>query len=160
MRIFILASLFFIASFVYATECPMHKEHQKEGMVARGNEAMGFDQMKTTHHFLLKDDGGVIQVEANDRNDLKNRDAIRSHLSHIAELFSEGNFDIPMFIHDRMPDGVPVMKELKKEISYKYEEMERGGRVILSSQNSDAISAIHDFLRFQIEDHKTGDPLK
>jgi hypothetical protein len=160
MKGILFVTLLLVASFATATECPMHKQHQDAGLNARGNKAMGFDQNKTTHHFLLKDDGGIIQVEANDKQDLKSRDAIRGHLSHIAILFSEGDFDIPMFIHDRMPDGVPVMKELKDEITYKYEDMERGGKVILVSQNADAIKAIHEFLQFQIEDHKTGDPLK
>jgi hypothetical protein len=160
MKGILFVTLLLVASFATATECPMHKQHQDAGLNARGNKAMGFDQNKTTHHFLLKDDGGIIQVEANDKQDLKSRDAIRGHLSHIAILFSEGDFDIPMFIHDRMPDGVPVMKELKDAITYKYEDMERGGKVILVSQNADAIKAIHEFLQFQIEDHKTGDPLK
>jgi hypothetical protein len=32
----------------------------------RGEQGMGFSQAATTHHFLLKSDGGVIQVEVND----------------------------------------------------------------------------------------------
>lgn len=160
MKAIFLATMLLAASFAIATECPMHKDHQNAGMTARGNKAMGFDQDKTTHHFLMKDDGGIIQVQANDGEDQESRDAIRGHLNHIVNLFSQGDFDIPMFVHDRMPDGVPVMKELKNEIRYKYEDIERGGKVILTSENSKAIDAIHDFLRFQIEDHKTGDPLK
>ena len=149
-----------MAGFLFGSECPMHKEHQDAGMTQRGNKAMGFDQNKTTHHFLLRDNGGIIQVEANDPKDLESRDAIRGHLSHIAILFSKGDFEIPMFVHDRMPDGVPVMKELKDEITYKYEELESGGEVRLTSQNADAVGAIHEFLRFHIQDHKTGDRLK
>ena len=160
MKGIFLVTMLLVGSFASATECPMHKEHQDAGMTARGNKAMGFDQNKTTHHFLMKDDGGIIQVQANDGQDQESREAIRGHLNHIAILFSQGDFDIPMFVHDRMPDGVPVMKELKNEITYKYEDMDRGGKVILTSENVKAIDAIHDFLRFQIEDHKTGDPIK
>jgi hypothetical protein len=32
-----------------------------------------------------------------------------------------------------------------------------GGRVRISTKNQDALNAIQDFLRFQIEDHDTGD---
>jgi hypothetical protein len=160
MRSIFLAGMLLAASFASAAECPMHQDHQNAGMVARGNKAMGFDQEKTTHHFLMKDDGGIIQVEAKDPHDQESRNAIRGHLSHIAVLFSKGDFDTPMFIHDRMPAGVPVMKELKDAITYKYEDIDRGGKVVVASQNEDAVKAIHDFLRFQIEDHKTGDPLK
>ena len=42
-----------------------HDQHHAD-VNKRGDEAMGFDHMKTTHHFLLRPDGGVIQVEAND----------------------------------------------------------------------------------------------
>lgn len=160
MKGIFLAMIFQIASLAYATECPLHKEHQEAGLVARGEKAMGFDQAKTTHHFLLNKDGGIIQVEANDPKDAESREAIRGHLSHIATLFSKGNFDIPILIHNRVPDGVSVMKELKQSIIYKYENIERGGKVILVSQNTDAVKAIHEFLRFQIKDHKTGDPLE
>jgi hypothetical protein len=30
-----------------------------------GDKHMGFDHLKTTHHFLLANDGGSIQFEAN-----------------------------------------------------------------------------------------------
>jgi hypothetical protein len=33
------------------------------------------------------------------------RDHIRVHLSHVVEMFSAGNFNIPMFIHDTTPPG-------------------------------------------------------
>jgi TusA-related sulfurtransferase len=49
------------------------------------------------------------------------------------------------------------MQKLKSEISYRYEEIERGGRLRITSKDPSAIAAIHDFLKFQIEDHKTGD---
>jgi hypothetical protein len=155
----VLVSILFFTTYVFASDCPQHKDHQRDGVNERGDKAMGFSHEKTTHHFLLKENGGIIQVEVNNADDVESRSSIRSHLSHIAVMFSEGNFETPMFIHDREPAGVSVMKELKNSITYKYEESERGGKVIVSSNNSDAVKAIHDFLRFQIEDHKTGDPL-
>ena len=153
-------TLFLITSIAYASECPMHESHQKGGINERGDKVMGFSHGKTAHHFLLSKDGGVIQVQANDAKESESRDAIRAHLSHIALLFSQGNFEAPMMIHDRVPPGVPVMKELNGAISYKYESMERGGRIVLATDNSDAVKAIHEFLRFQISDHKTGDPME
>ena len=65
-----------------------------------------------------------------------------------------------MFIHDQIPPGVPTMKRLKGEIRYEYEPTAAGARVRISSGNREAIRAIHDFLRFQITDHQTGDPLE
>jgi hypothetical protein len=51
------------------------------------------------------------------------------------------------------------MKRLRKNIQYAFEETPDGGRVVISSANKEAVEAIHRFLRFQIEEHKTGDPL-
>ena len=75
-------------------------------------------------------------------------------------MFSQGNFSIPMFVHDQTPPGVETMKQQKGAITYKYEQTERGGRVRISTGNGEALKAIHEFLRFQIQEHQTGDPLE
>ena len=135
-------------------KCPMMQDHS---MQKRGDQAMGFSHDKTTHHFLLSKDGGSIEVEANDASDAASRDQIRQHLSHIAKMFAEGNFKTPMFIHDQTPPGAEIMQRHKGELQYTFEQTERGGRVRINTKNQDARSAIHDFLRFQISEHKTGD---
>ena len=121
---------------------------------------MGFDQTKTTHHFLLQKSGGSIEVTANSAGDRESSEQIRMHLKHIAKMFAEGNFSAPMLIHDQTPPGVSVMQDLKGEIEYNYEEIDRGAAVRISTKNPTALKAIHDFLRFQIKEHKTGDPLR
>jgi hypothetical protein len=136
-------------------KCPMMQDHKME---TRGDRAMGFSHEKTTHHFRLFKDGGAIEVEANDANDDASRDQIRQHLSHIAKMFSEGDFKTPMLIHDQTPPGVEIMQRRKGEIKYAYETTGRGARVRITTKNEDAGSAVHDFLRFQISEHKTGDP--
>ncbi len=87
------------------------------GVDTRGDHAMGFSHEATAHHFILLPDGGTISVEAREDKDHATRDQIRMHLQHIAGLFSSGDFDVPMFIHDRVPPGVPVMKEKKAAIT-------------------------------------------
>ena len=125
----------------------------------RGDHEMGFSHEKTTHHFRLAKEGGAIEVTANDPNDTESRDQIRQHLTHIAMMFSAGNFNAPMLIHDQTPPGVPVMKRLKSQIKYEFESIASGGRVTISTTNREAIDAVHEFLKFQITDHQTGDPL-
>jgi hypothetical protein len=143
--------------------CPMHKEHMKEAaqhqadVEKHGDAAMGFPHDKTTHHFRLYSDGGAIEVTTNDDKDSQNIQAIQSHLKHIATMFSNGEFSIPMFVHDQVPPGVPVLTEKRAEISYIFEELPAGGRVRIKTGNPDALKAIHEFLRFQIADHHTGD---
>lgn len=151
------------------TECSMHDPHMHDAhlqdggqaaMKERGEKGMGFSQSATTHHFSLKADGGAIQVEVNEAADTTNRDNIRKHLAHIAHAFSIGDFDIPMFVHDTVPPGVTEMKARKDKIRYSYEETPTGARVIIATSDQESLAAIHKFLRFQIEEHKTGDPLE
>jgi hypothetical protein len=132
-------------------------QHQHDGVNQRGDRVMGFSHEKTTHHFLLYSDGGAIRVEANDAADSESRDQIRMHLTHIAQMFASGNFKAPTLIHDQVPPGVPVLERLKAEVEYKFEKIDRGGAVQIRTKNPEALKAIHDFLRFQISDHKTGD---
>ena len=134
--------------------------HDRGPQSSHAAAAMGFDQDKTAHHFYLYEDGGAIDVSVKDAADGKNRDAIRSHLPHITMMFGQGNFDAPMMVHDR-PDvpGVATMTRLKDAIKYKYSETGAGGRVDITTTNREALAAVHEFLAFQISDHKTGDPV-
>jgi hypothetical protein len=139
----------------------LQQDHSKhEEMEKRGDQGMGFDQQKTTHHFLLRKDGGAIQVTANSAADKSSTEEIQMHLRHIAGAFQSGDFNIPMFVHDQTPPGVATLKKLKDQIKYKYEAAENGGRVAISSANAEAVNAIHEFLKFQITEHKTGDALE
>jgi hypothetical protein len=125
----------------------------------RGAMVMGFDQDKTRHHFLMYEDGGAIDVSVNDPGDAKNLDAIRAHLPHIATMFTAGDFNAPAMVHDssKVP-GTAAMAQLKDRIAYRYVETPRGGRVDIVTKDKDALAAVHQFLTFQIRDHKTGDP--
>jgi hypothetical protein len=144
--------------------CPMHKQHMTENshraaVEKHGDQAMGFSHETTTHHFRMASDGGAIELTANDLNDKASMEAIRSHLSHIAIMFGNGDFSTPMFVHDGIPPGVTTMKILKTKIRYSYAEISSGGRVSIQSSDPIAVAAIHDFFRFQITDHQTGDSL-
>ena len=65
-------------------------------------------------------------MTVNDNKDSQNLQAIRSHLTHIVTMFSNGEFSIPMFVHDQVPPGVPVMKEKRAEISYSFRRVAVG----------------------------------
>ena len=129
-------------------------------MNARGEKAMGFDQQATTHRFYLYEDGGEIEVTVKDRNDKANLTAIRSHLPHIAKMFADGDFSTPHFVHAGDVPGSAEMKRLRDRIAYAYDEIPNGGRVRITTRFARALSAVHEFLRYQITDHKTGDSLE
>ena len=146
-----------------ATKCPMLAQHQEvadphaAGVDARGDHAMGFSHDKSAHHFRLYPDGGAIEVGASDPDDTVTRDEIRAHLNHIVQLFKAGDFQVPMFIHDTVPPGVSVMESKRGAIVYAFEATPGGGRVRITTMDAEALKAVHQFLEFQIEDHRTGD---
>jgi hypothetical protein len=140
------------------TAYPAAQDHHAS-VDQRGAKVMGFDQTATTHHFLLFADGGAIDVSVKDPSDTKSLNAIRSHLPHVASMFGEGNFKAPMLVHDstNVP-GIRVMAARKATIRYQYVKTPAGGRVSIVTTDPDALASVHAFLRFQISDHRTGDP--
>jgi hypothetical protein len=56
-----------------------------------------------------------------------------------------------------MPPGVDTMTRLRSKIRYEFQSTEGGGRLRITTADVQALAAVHDFLRFQIEDHGTGD---
>ena len=74
-------------------------------------------------------------------------------------MFGDGNFDAPMLVHDsaNVP-GTNVMAARKNMITYRYEDSPAGGRVSITTTDPDALAAVHQFLRYQIAEHNTGDP--
>jgi hypothetical protein len=164
LRIFVVVLFFISGSFnAYtwsATISYLAPLDHGAGVQERGDHVMGFSHDKATHHFILDPDGGAIEVKANAVSDTTTRDQIRMHLRHIAQMFAEGDFQAPMLIHDQVPPGVPTLQRLKKDISYRFEEIDFGGRVQITTKNQEGLKAIYEFLRFQISDHHTGDSEK
>jgi hypothetical protein len=138
--------------------CPMagSMSHRSE-VDHRHDQATGVSHEGSAHHFLLAPDGGTIRLEATSA-DKDARDAIRQHLQVVARAFAAGDFALPMLIHDQVPPGVDVMKAMKAVVRYEYAPRDNGGDVRISTSDPAALAAVHAFLRFQIDDHGTGDP--
>jgi len=153
-------------------DCPLHAQHMEQNdktvqdqnkdqrfqeMNARGNVSMGFDQEKTTHHFRVADDGGAIEVTVKDPNDAANLAAIRKHLRQIADDFTRGDFRSPLATHGELPAGAAEMQRLKAKITYRYEELPDGARVRIATKDAQGLRAVHQFLGYQVTEHRTGD---
>jgi hypothetical protein len=158
MRIFLSAcflALFCAVCFAQQSSTP--GQSRQDGVDQRGDHVMGFSHDLTTHHFHLLKDGGEIVVTANDPKDTASIEQIRMHLSHIVRMFSNGDFNTPMLIHNTNPPGVATMVRLKPEIKYSIVEIPQGAKIRIETSNSETTDAVHAFLLFQIVDHKTGD---
>jgi len=133
-----------------------HQQHMAD-VGKHGAEAMGFDQDKTTHHFRLYKDGGAVEVQANDPADTASIGQIRDHLKEQARKFAAGDFSAPRQTHGQVPPGVETMTRSRSKIQYEFQSTESGGRLRITTTDTQALAAVHDFLRFQIKDHATGD---
>jgi hypothetical protein len=136
---------------------PADQDKRSEHVVKRGEHVMGFSHEATTHHFRLFKDGGEIAVTAKDPDDKASIEQICTHLGRIVKMFSAGNFNAPMLIHDTDPPGAATMTRRKEQIRYEFAETDRGGRIRLITASPETTDAVHAFLLFQIVDHQTGD---
>jgi hypothetical protein len=121
----------------------------------RGRAAMGVDQYTSTHLFQPLPDGGRIELQR-DTADSAGRLRILEHMGQIAAAFGAGDFAVPGFVHAREVPGTAVMAARRAKISYVVESLPRGAAVRLTSVDSSAIEAIHEFLAFQRRDHRAG----
>jgi hypothetical protein len=152
--------------------CPLHAAHTRQAqqspkptghdkhaaMEARGGKAMGFEQSRASHHFRLLANGGTIEIHTNSAGDDATRQQVVAHLEAITRQFKKGDFSIPRETHGALPEGVDGMMQFKDEINYTFEAMENGGRVVMTTKNPSALASVHAFLRYQIREHRTGDP--
>lgn len=119
-------------------------------------EGMGVDQYTSAHQFDDLPDGGRIELQRQ-VEDSAGVEQIRSHLQHIADAFAAGDFRIPAFVHDRESvPGTSVMAARRDAITYEYRDLPRGGEVRMTSDDPEAVGAIHEFLAFQRQDHQAG----
>jgi hypothetical protein len=121
----------------------------------RGRVAMGVDQYTSTHLFQPLPDGGRIQLQR-DTADSADRRRILEHMGQIAAAFGAGDFAVPGFVHAREVPGTVMMGARRAKIRYAVESLPRGAAVRLTTTDSSAIAAIHQFLAFQRRDHRAG----
>jgi hypothetical protein len=133
------------------------QQDHKASVDEHGDKVMGFSHEKTTHHFVLTADGGLIEARANDIKDTASLDQIRGHFQHIVRMFADGNFNAPMLVHSQNVPGTATMTRLKAGLHWSLQDLPRGARITITADNQEALEAVHDFLRFQIADHGTGD---
>ena len=121
-------------------------------MQQRGKIAMGVDQYTSIHHFDDLADGGRIRFER-DRNDTTGAHAIQVHLRGIAKAFSSGDFSTPGFVHMQSAPGTVVMTTKRAVIRYALKALPRGGELRITTRDTMARRAVHQFLAFQRGEH-------
>jgi hypothetical protein len=127
-----------------------------EAMQKRGQMAMGVDQTTSTHHFDALPNGGRIEL-LRDLDDSLGIAQIRAHLRLIQHAFQAGDFSTPQFVHMQNMPGTAVMAKKRDVIAYDYHDLPRGGEVVMTTTDAEALAAIHAFMGAQrMEHHASG----
>lgn len=132
----------------------------RDDLNTRFSKALGTDADKIVQHYYLVKNGGVIEFTAKDPADTATISAVRKYLDTQKDLFEKGKADADTEIYGKIPDGLPVLKKLRNEITFFAVKDDDGAALRMFSVNDQARQAIQDFLKFQISEHKTGDPLQ
>lgn len=122
-------------------------------VMERGDIAMGFDQNKIVHKFVVTSFGGSIIITALNSSDKQTINQIKNHILDIQKEFSQGNFTKPFFIHAQEVPGTEVMSEKKDLIKYSMSEIKNGSSLNLSTNDKGLIDAIGQFMEFQALGH-------
>jgi hypothetical protein len=81
---------------------------------------------------------------------------IRQHLREIQRAFRTGDFSMPMLIHMKTVPGISVMAARHDRITYRESDLPNGGALRITTADSLALGAIHQFLAFQRSEHHAG----
>ena len=133
-----------------------HTAHDSafHAMQQRGAMVMGVDQATSVHYFVDLPDGGRIDFQ-NASDDSAAIATIRGHLRQVAREFKSGDFHNPMLVHAQEVPGTATMAARRQKITYTYRDLPRGGEVRIATRDSESREAVHRFLAFQRQDHRT-----
>src|SRR5512144_3454648 len=116
---------------------------------------MGVYQFSSLHRIDDLPDGGRI-VLTRSAADAAGVRTIRAHLAEIARAFEAGDFGHTMAVHQHDLPGTAVMRERRTAISYRVDTLAGGGAVRITTRDTTAVRAIHQFLAAQRGEHHSG----
>ena len=122
-------------------------------MLERGNVAMGFNQTQIHHHFMSTTTGGEIMIMSTNMSDMQTIDEIKNHVKDIQYEFSHGNFTKPFYIHAQIVPGTDIMAAKKDLIHYSIKNIDGGSVLVLTTNNTELLNAIQQFMNFQSSQH-------
>jgi len=103
--------------------------------------ASGKDRETMSKRVFLNERGGGYEVRVTDPKDSRTVGAVQEELRKAAE--------------DQTKASTPAMQEHQQEIIYRYEQTNRGGRLRIETKSPDALRAIQNYLRSQMDHGKS-----
>lgn len=123
-------------------------------------EPIHYDRHRVVHHFYLYPDGGMMTLAVTDPVDAETRKAVRAYVQRVSQLMVFGNLER---MREQFGQGMPGLDRIaeargrKATITVRSSTPDEGSHIIFSTADPGALQGLHEFLRFQIDDLKTGD---
>ena len=162
----LVVTIVLVAGSIAWTNAQSHAQSQKDLEArriavasAQGSKgpAMAMDH---SHDFEATPDGGFIAMQRA-TEDTERVAQIRRHIEDIARLFASGDFRLPPGSDQAQEvPGARVMKQALSNIRFTAQPIPRGSELVISSADSKAIAAIHEFLEFHRLEHQAHQPAK
>ena len=138
-----------------------HSQHDQSHRVEEADFAereravMPFDLKATLHIFEDTATGGVQRVVANDASDSETVALIRAHLKEEAEMFAQGKFDDPSYLHGEAMPGLADLKAAGARglLEVSYSDLSDGGQISYASTDLSVVIALHLWFQAQVVDH-------
>jgi len=105
-----------------------------------------FVDQKTIQQISVGNNGGFIKIVTREQNDIATCDQIRADLKLIEQKFTAGDFTTLALNHAKLPSFNPIPKELNHLIKYQFEEIERGGRLRITTTDQQLSLVIINFM--------------
>ena len=131
---------------------PSHAPDHQAEVAERGADIMGFDLDRSTHIFEKIESGGRQQVVSDD-NDAEQIQLIQAHMAEIAMQFSNGDFHGPEHIHGEHMAGLHDLIMGHEKLNIEYSDIEAGGQILYTTEESEMVNAIHAWFDAQVQDH-------
>ncbi|MFY9739089.1 MAG: hypothetical protein WAK11_08535 [Candidatus Cybelea sp.] len=125
---------------------------QSNTVMQRGYQIMPFDMTAAMHMFLPDSTGGVLEVMFYNM-DHRQITLVRSHLLAEAAKFARGDYSDPAYIHGQGMPGLGQLESSASSVSVRYFETPTGAAITFSSAEAGVVSAIHQWLAAQQQDH-------
>lgn len=119
----------------------------------RGSQVMPFAQNLTKHTFIPDANGGTQTVTVKDPSNSQQIQLVRSHLKEEAQKFARGDFWDPAAIHGEEMPGLATLQGQGEKIDVQYQELPNGASLLYSSDDSEIVTAFHQWFEAQNTDH-------
>ncbi|MEV1063657.1 aspartate carbamoyltransferase [Streptomyces sp. NPDC050263] len=126
---------------------------RQEAVAERGRTVMPFDLEQTTHHFTPTEAGGVQDVVADQPDDAKQINLLRTHLQQEAKAFGQGDFGDPAQIHGETMPGLAELEDGHERVEVRYRERSDGATLTYTTDEPALVDALHDWFEAQLSDH-------